>query len=179
MSASLLSVATLAPPSLLSTPGSSHSSGGTSSPELSALVQKHFDYAAFFSNEVTRHVRRDARDHMVGDGGGTRRRAAVAWHALTAARVDRADRADLAGGCIAQLFRMTELAREWLLFAKDVYTLSDPSDMGSLCVTQRWAQKGMRTCARLPAGVPWRSRRTLVRQAARPGHARTQPSSLR
>ena len=37
---------------------------------------------------------------------------------------------------------MVELAKEWLMFAKDVYTMTNPNDTTSLCLAQKWAQHG-------------------------------------
>ena len=41
------------------------SSSSSVSPELSALTQRHFDYAAFFSAEVQRQLRQPLRDRLV------------------------------------------------------------------------------------------------------------------
>jgi hypothetical protein len=37
---------------------------------------------------------------------------------------------------------MVDLAKEWLLFARDIYALTNTSDTISLCLTQKWAQRG-------------------------------------
>ena len=62
----------LGPPFSLASFGSSPTPFGTPdsqvSPDLSALTQKHFDYAAFFATEVARHIRHVARDILVRRG---------------------------------------------------------------------------------------------------------------